>query len=440
MKTKTILKDFIRYASLSVLGMIGVSCYILADTYFVSKGMGTKGLAALNLAIPIYNFIHGTGLMLGMGGATGFSICRSREEGKKTDAIFSGTVYMAILFGIFYLLVGIFLSGELTNVLGADREIYEMTNTYLRWLFMFAPAFIFNDVLLCFIRNDGNPGLAMRAMVIGSLSNILLDYVFIFTLNLGIFGAVFATGLSPVISILVMMPHWLGKRKGFHFIRIRLKRELVKANFALGFPSLIEQLAGAVVMITFNALILKMEGNTGVAAYGVIANLALVITSIYTGIAQGMQPLLGKFYGRNDRKTIGQLMRYGLVTMMILSVGIYTFIFGLAEPVTAAFNSENNLQLQQMAVLGLRLYFTAVVFVGFNTLISIYFTSTEKIIPAHIVSLLRGLFLIVPMAFLLSYLGKMTGIWLAYPVTEGMVACIGMGCCLWHLRDKKVKG
>ena len=211
MNDKINMREFSCYIFLSVLGMLGVSCYILADTFFVSKGLGTNGLAALNIAIPVYNFIHGTGLMLGMGGATKFSVYKSQNRIREIDQIYTNTVYAAIAFAAVFFLTGIFFSEHLAVLLGADSYTMEMTETYLKWLLLFGPAFLFNDVLLCFLRNDNQPQLTMKAQLIGSFSNIVLDYIFIFPMQMGMFGAIFATGLSPVISILIMLPHCLKK-------------------------------------------------------------------------------------------------------------------------------------------------------------------------------------------------------------------------------------
>lgn len=189
------LKEFARYTSLNVLGMIGLSCYILADTFFVAKGLGTSGLAALNLAIPVYSFIHGSGLMFGIGGATKFSI--SRKSGL-SDLIFTNTLFFAGITALLFFLAGLFLSPQITALLGADSQVAAMTQTYLKMILLFAPAFILNDILVCFVRNDGNPRLSMLAMLGGSMANILLDYVFIFPLGMGIFGAVLATGWRPL--------------------------------------------------------------------------------------------------------------------------------------------------------------------------------------------------------------------------------------------------
>ena len=424
MQDTSCLKEFTKYTSLNVLGMIGLSCYILADTFFIAKGLGTSGLAALNLAIPIYSFIHGSGLMFGIGGATKFSI--SRKSGL-SDQIFTNTLFFAGILAVLFFLAGLFLSTQITVLLGADGEVAEMTQTYLKMILLFAPAFMLGDILVCFVRNDGNPKLSMLAMLGGSMANILLDYVFIFPLGMGIFGAVLATGLAPLISIAIMSGHWMKKNKGFHLAKTAVQGRMALLILSLGFPSLITEVSSGIVIIAFNIIILGLKGNVGVAAYGVIANLSLVVISIFTGIAQGIQPLISSAYGCGDSARSRVMLRYGLTTAAAVSLTLYAVICYGAAPITAVFNSEQNHQLQVIAEYGLRLYFTGILAAGVNIILSIFFTSTEQAVPAHIISLLRGLVLIIPMTFVLSGLWGMTGVWLAFPVTELVSALLGVG-------------
>ncbi len=437
METKTLLKEFSQYVILNICGMIGLSCYILADTFFVSNGLGANGLTALNLAIPIYSFVHGSGLMFGMGGAIKHSIYRGQKEYKNTDKSFSNTIYTMSALAVIFMLTGIFFSEQLTRLLGADKSVYHMTKTYLQVILLFAPAFMANDTLICFVRNDGNPKLSMIGMLAGSFSNIILDYIFIFPLNMGIFGAVLATGLAPVISLIVLSKHWLTKQNQFHFVRIKPSFQLIGNIISLGVPSFITEMASGIVMIVFNTIILHLQGNIGVAAYGVVANLSLVVISIYTGIAQGTQPILSRVYGYGEHESQKQILKYALKTMLVISFGIYLFFLLTANPIVSIFNNEQNIQLQEIATTGLKLYFTAIPFVGFNIIISAYFTSTEKALPAQIISLSRGFLMIIPMAFFLSFILKMTGVWLSFPVTECFVALAGIALYIKSERGKK---
>lgn len=435
MKNTMYLKEFATYTALNVLGMLGLSCYILADTFFISKGLGANGLVALNLAIPIYSFIHGSGLMLGMGGCTKYAIRKSQGNQKGANAVFTAAAFFALLFAILFLSLGLFCSEALVRLWGADETVFEMTDIYLKMILLFSPAFLANNLLLCFVRNDGAPQLAMAGMLGGSLSNIVLDYIFIFPLGMGIFGAVLATCMAPFISMLILSPFFLQKKNHFRFRKCSLSVGDFLTICSGGLPSLITEVSSGMVIIIFNAILLKLQGNMGVAAYGIVANLSLVILSIYTGMAQGIQPILSHSYGKGNYPKIRILWRYALFSVLVTSAVIYSIIFWGADSIAGIFNSEGNAVLQNIATNGLTLYFIACPFVGFNIILSVYFTSTGRGLPAHIVSLLRGFVLIVPMAFLLSALAGLTGVWCAFPATEFLVCLLGIGLYLRSLRN-----
>lgn len=419
-------RDFIKYASLNIMGMLGLSFYILADTFFIAKGLGADGLTALNLAIPIYSFIHGSGLMIGMGGGIKYAIQKNQRKQNNIDKIFTNAVYLVVILAVFFGIVGIFFSGSLVTLFGADENVFFMTKTYIKVILLFAPAFLMNNVLLAFVRNDGAPQLSMAAMLAGSLSNIGFDYIFMFPCKMGIFGAAFATGLAPVISMLILAIHFMKKKNKFHFVRCRYSGKLFIGICSSGIPSLITEMSSGIVMIIFNTIILSLKGNVGVAAYGVIANLSLVVIAIYTGIVQGMQPMISDNYGAGNMKNVQNILKYALVIMLLLSVFIYAGMFFLDGWLVAIFNSGHNEELQMIAMQGLKLYFTAVPFVGFNMIISAYFTSMESARPAQIISLLRGFFIIIPMALILSDMAGMIGVWCVFPATELFVMVIAI--------------
>lgn len=422
LKDKSILKNFTKYSLSNVLGMVGLSCYILADTFFIANGVGADGLAALNLAIPIYSFIHGCALMLGIGGVTKYSIYKSQNSEYKANSIFTNTIYLALLISLLFMALGYFYSEGIAYILGADSKIFAMTNTYLKVMLLFTPLFIVNEILICFVRNDSKPRLSMTAMLVGSLSNIILDYIFIFEFKMGMLGAVLATGVSPIISMIVISVHFIKKNNSFYLVKVKLKLSKIKTIFSLGLPSLITELSAGVVMIVFNLIILRLEGNTGVAAYGVIANIALVVNAMFVGIAQGIQPLVTKAYGKGEKEVINKTLKYALITMIGLATIIYITTATFADSITLMFNSEGNPKLQEIAITGLRLYFTSGIFAGFNIIISMYFTSIENPAPAQLISLIRGFFLIIPLAFILSRAFGIIGVWITFPLTEAMVA------------------
>lgn len=430
---RAILREFAKYASLNVAGMLGLSCYILADTFFVSLALGADGLAALNLAIPLYSFLSGCGLMVGMGGATKYAIQKSQGDHAGADRTFTHGAYLVGGLALLFVLAGLFLPGTIVALFGGEGAVFAMSRTYLRVLLLFAPAFLANNLLLCFVRNDGAPQLSMAAMLTGSFSNVVLDWVFLFPCGMGIFGAAFATGLAPLLSILVLSPHFFRRKNQFHLTRCPLEGRRAAGILSSGVPSLVTEVSSGVVMIVFNSILLSLAGNVGVAAYGVVANLSLVVISLYTGIAQGIQPIISRSHGLGDHRAARATLRYALATALALSALIYAGIFFGASPIAGIFNSGGDPVLQAIASQGLRLYFLACPFAGFNIVLAQYFTAREKPRPAQAISLLRGFFLIIPLAFLFSWLGDLAGTWCAFPAAEALVSALG----LWLLRAVK---
>lgn len=422
------LRTFSRYASLNMLGMIGISCYILADTFFVSRGTGATGLAALNIAIPAYNLLNGLGLMTGVGGATQFSICRAQKDTQGADRAFTNAVFLGLGIGALFLLFGVFGAAPLSYLLGADAETFPLTSVYLRTLLSFSPFFVINNVLLAFVRNDGDPGRAMRGMVIGSLSNIVFDYLFIFPLGMGMFGAALATGVSPIISILLQIGHLRKASRGFHLLRIRPQIHALPPLCAPGLSSLIGEVSSGVVLLLFNLTMLRLTGNTGVAAYSIIANLALVAIAIFQGLSTGMQPLVSHSSGAGDRAALRRLFRYGVVTALSIATLLYVLVCTFAEPISAAFNSAGDPVLTGYAVPGLRIYFLGFWCAGLNIVSAAFFSASGHTATGFAISLVRGVAAIPPILFALAALFGVTGVWAAFPAVEAITAILTLVC------------
>lgn len=431
-KQNTLFSQFIRYVSLNALGMLGLSCYILADTFFIARELGTDGLTALNLAIPIYSFINGFGLMVGMGGGTRYAIYKGSGEKRKGNDVFTQVTLFALLISLMGVFMGLFFAPSLSTILGADHVIHQMTTTYLRIMLLFSPFFILNNVLLCFVRNDGAPNTSMLGMLLGSISNIILDYIFMVPLKMGMFGAVLATGIAPIISILILSSHFIRKRNHFKLIKPRLQLRRIFDVCSIGASSMVGELSSGVVMIIFNSIILRLEGNIGVAAYGVIANISLVVIALFNGIAGGIQPILSNNYGKGKIKNVYKIYRYALITSILLAITTYGITYLYAESIVGLFNIEGNIQLISIATNGFKLYFMAFIFVGFNVITSIYFSSIGNPLPSFLVSILRGFVIIVPITFILSSLLHMTGVWLSFTIAEVITAIFAIYCIYKH--------
>ena len=423
------LQEFGKYVSQSVLSQLGVSCYILADTYFISKGVGADGLTALNLAIPVFSVMNGCGFMLGIGSGTKYGIMKGTGNEKRGDVLFASSLCVVTVLAVIFMLIGLLASDPITVLVGANAEVYDMTRTYLQVILLFSPMFMINNLLGAMIRNDGNTSLAMTAMLSGCLFNIVFDYIFVFPMGLGLFGAVLATAVAPIISILILLQHFVKKKNQFRLIRVRPDVRLVASAAGLGVPSLVTEVSSGLVIAVFNLLILGLAGNVGVAAYGVVANISIVVIAIYNGIAQGVQPLLSREYGRSQEKNVHRFLSWAMMLTVILAMVIYVGIYWNADVIAMIFNSGRDMDLQRIAVEGLKIYFTACPFVGANILLAIYFAATDQAAPAQMISLLRGLIVIIPLAFIMANVAGLTGVWMTFPLTE-LVVCV-LACGLY---------
>lgn len=356
-------KLFVKYVSQNILGMVGMSLYILADTFFISKAVGSNGITALNLVLPVYNLIFAIGAMIGVGSAIRYVVEKNKGD-TSSESYFFHALLWCIIISVIFILTGIFIPDRLVGLLGGDSAIINTGKNYTRIFMLFTPFFMCNYVCNAFVRNDGAPSIAMCATLFSSLFNIVFDYILMFPLGLGMEGAALATAISPIIGIL------------------------------------------------------RLAGNIGVAAYGVVANTSLVAVALFNGIAQGSQPLISDYYGRGLRKNVGSILRMAVVSSLLIAALLILFICTFAPFVTSVFNSEHDARLASYAESGLRLYFTGFIFAGINIVGSAILSAVESVKYAFAASIMRGFIAISIFAFALSAAFGMTGVWLAFPAAE----------------------
>ena len=413
-----ILKEFTKYVSLNVISTIGLSFYILADTFFIANGVGSIGLTALNLVLPLWSLMSGLGLMIGIGAGISYSIKRGKNNERGANKVFTHALLMGLVIGAIITVIGVVFSHDIVIILGADEVVAPLASEYLKTLLSFSSVFIINYIITAFVRNDNAPKLAMIAMILGSLSNVVLDYIFIFPFNLGMFGAALATGTTPILSLIILSLHFIRKKNNFKLIKCKFSFTYIKSIVSLGIPSFITEFSSGIIILLFNFTILRISNNTGVAAYGVIANLALIVVAIFTGIAQGIQPIISKSYGEGKTKNIRTTFKYGLVTSTILGIGCYLIGLSFSEKIVNLFNSEGDKLLLSTAVNGINIYFSAFIIMGINIVITSFFASINEARESFIISISRGLIIIIPLIILLPNFLGMTGVWLTIPLAE----------------------
>jgi putative MATE family efflux protein len=424
MKKTAIFRDFTKYVCLNVLGMVCFSLYVLADTFFIAQALGANGLTGLNLSLSVYSVLQGFALMIGIGGATQYTILKSKNENANT--IFTYSLLIGLFVAIIFVIIGMLLTTSLAIIFGADEVTLPLTKTYMQTILYFSPVFILNTILIVFIRNDNNPKLAMAGMVTGSFSNIVLDYIFLFPLSMGMFGAALATGLSLVLSLIVLSFHFLLESNRLNICKCKIYIKKIINIFLLGFSSLIGELSFGISLITFNLVILRIEGNIGVAAYGIVANIAIIIISLFIGVAQGIQPLISKGYGSNDNILVKQTIKYAITLVFLLAIIMYGLTYYYSSVIVALFNSEANISLALLARTGIKIYFIGLIFAGINIVIASFFSALDNPKKGIIISLLRSCVIIIPLVILLSAIFKMNGIWFSFVLTEFIVCVLSI--------------
>ena len=416
-------KQFFKYVSQNIFGLLGTSCYILADTYFIAQAAGTDGVTLLNLCLPIYNLIFAFGSMIGLGAATRYAILRAQGDAR-AQRYFSNAIFSVCILAVPFMLVGIFRPDGLLRLMGGDADIVALGINYARIFLMFTPFFMCNYVVASFVRNDGDPSLAMVATLSGSLFNVVFDYIFIFPMGLGLPGAALATAISPILSIAVCSAHFIKKSNTITFVRKAPSVRLLAQSCQLGISGFVGELSSGVTTTVFNFLLLRLAGNVAVAAYGVVANFALVATAIFNGVAQGAQPLVSQCYGKNEMAGARKLLLLGCGTALGLAALLYGVVFGYTDVLTALFNSESSALMAEFAHSGMRIYFVGYFFAGCNIVAAGYLGAVNRPAEASITSLCRGMVAIVVCSLVLSALFGMNGVWAAFPVSEAITLAL----------------
>jgi len=423
MKNKTdLLNDsitslFMRFFVTSVAGMIMVSIYILADTIFIGRGIGSEGLAALNIAIPIFNVLFATGLLFGVGGATVLSISLGKEEFNKAKTIFTHSFIVTTLFSAMYTVLGLFFLDNISYFLGATKNNIILVKEYLSVVLMFSFSFVLVYMITVFVRNDKAPKLAMWSTICGGIINIVLDYVFIFVFHWGMRGAAIATVLSSLTSLIILCTHFINKNSFIKLQKIKFEGNLIKRISYNGIPSFIIEISSGVVIFLFNKVLLSYLGEIGVSSYSIIANIALVVIAIFTGIAQAIQPIISINFGANNIDRVYKVRKMSIYSSVI--IGSVFFIIGKLFPyeIVSLF-VRGNTELINITVNGIGYYFIGFLLVGINIVMSSYFQSMEFSSFSTVISVGRGIGFVLIGLLILPQIFSVDGIWLTTPFAE----------------------
>lgn len=422
-----------------IVALLLNSIYIVVDGLFVARLIGRDALAAVTVAVPVMEILIALAMLISVGAGVIISQHVGRGETEKARDTFNASVRIMLIASIAIAAFGVLLSGSISRWMGATSEIEPLVTTYVRYLFAFAPFLMFSFGLGTWARNDDQYKLASIAMACGTVVNIALDYVFIQWCGWGVGGAALATGLGPVVSCLVLLPHFIRGRGRLYFQRMRLRLAQAKAVLFAGIPSFLMEFALGLTTLCVNLAVSRHMGALGLAAYGVVGYVALIVTTFFLGMAEGTQPIFSLYQGRGDTKEIDALLRYSLRVCLLGGVGLYGVLLLFARVPAVIFGGQDT-ALVDLSVQAMGLYFPALFATGMNIQISSCLQSMGRWQRSAIISALRALVVLSVLLVVLPVLIGAGGVWLCVPLAE----CITLPIA-WYLyaglgRPAKQKG
>ncbi|WP_125153479.1 MATE family efflux transporter [Clostridium rectalis] len=420
-------KKFVKYLIPSVTAMWVYSLYTMVDGIFVSWGVGTTAIAAVNIAMPFVNFIFAISVFFATGASTLVAIALGKRESKKANEIFTINFIAMVVVAAVIAILTLFYLDKIAIFLGANNSTLGYVKQYLKIIVIFNGFFITSYCLEVFTKTDGFPYLAIVGVVSSAIVNVVLDYLFVIKFNWGIQGAAYATGISQVVATLIYIVHFNKKKSKLKFVKCKFEFSVIKEVLSIGLPDSLTEFSTGVVIYIFNQTILLNIGDKGIITYTIISYINLLVLMTMIGITQGMQPLCSFYYGREDKESIKSLFNMSAKTIAYISVLIFTIVNVFAPNIVQVFmDKAANAELFKYSIKALRIFSLSFIIVGYNILISGYFAAIAKPKYATIISIGRGFFIITLTLFIMTSVIGETGIWLATAVSEGISVIVSV--------------
>ena len=434
--TKSVNKVYLKYLIPTLLGMLSNSIYCIVDIYFVSAGSGSQGLAAMNICMPVFTILSCVGLLFGVGGATIMSISQGSGDMNTRNKAFSVSVFMMLIVGLMFSVFGVLFRKEFAYLLGSDDQLLLLVLEYLTPVMCSALPFVLMYSLSVLLRADNNPKLAMAALMVGNISNIILDYVFVSVFHMGIFGASVATSIAPVLSLIVASFHFILRKNTVHFKLRSFDPKVIGRILSVGIGSGIMELSAGAIIFMFNSAILNLGGEVYLAAYAVITNIAYVFKGLLNGFAQAAQPLISTNFGSGIIKRCSKSLRVCLIyssVFCIVCYGIITVVPGFI----VSFFSNGDTNMEAIASKGMIMYFSSLLFTGINTMLMYFFQSIEQGRKSLLLAVCKGfLFVTLGLWILTSFMG-VEGVWYAVLFGEVLTFIIALPMVLRSVKKLK---
>ena len=411
-------KRLLRFVISPILMMICTSLYSIVDGFFVSNFVGKTAFAAVNLYMPLMMGIGAFGFMIGAGGSA--IISKTFGEGKKqlANEYFSMLIYITIIFGVICSIIGFLFLEPIILFLGAEGELIQYCMTYGRILLLSQMTFMLQNVFQFFLTAAEKPELSLKISILSGVTNIILDFVFIVIFQWAIAGAAIATAIAQVVGGVVPLIYFVRKNDSWlRLIKTKWYPKVLLKTYTNGSSELMTNISSSIVTILYNLQLMKIAGENGVAAYGVIMYVNFIFFAVFMGYSIGSAPIISYHYGASNDSELKNLFQKSLKLIAITGVIMLGLTEMLAAPLTKIFVYYDQ-DLYHMTLRGFRLYAFMFLVCGINIWGSAFFTALNNGLISALISFLRTLvFEIGAVLILPIYLG-IDGIWLSVLVAE----------------------
>lgn len=410
------MKKFLSYAIPSALAMFISSLYTVIDGIFVGQGVGDLALAAVNVVIPLTIMLFGMATMFAVGGGALISKNFGSGNIQNANVMFRQVFKFLLILSLFISIICFLFTGPIVKGLGATPDLYESAKIYLRFYSIFCIPNIIGIALNSFIRNDGNPKLAMIATISGAITNIVLDYLFIFPLQLGLFGAALATGLGQLVTVSILLIHFIRRQGQLRFGNVKLDFKIIKEFSNIGFPSFFAEAAFSVIIYLTNLALITTVGEAGITTYSIINYLTTPIYLLLLGLAFGAQPLISYHFGAKEQEPMMKYYRLTNITNYLINLVFIAICLFYGRPIISVFTQDPT--IIDMAYIGLNIVNAAFIIVGVNLNTTIYYQAIEMTKYSNLLCASRSIIFLPIVLFILTTVVGLHGIWAALFISE----------------------
>ena len=421
--TGNVKRIYFKYLTAAFGSALISSIYGIVDMAMVGQYKGPSGTAALAVVAPIWNIVYSLGLLTGIGGSVLMSSAKGKGEAKEQKEYFSAALIVTIILAVVCWGAILFFDTEMLMLFGAEKTLLPLAKEYLVPVKFVIPAFLFNQMLAAFLRNDNAPVLATAAVLTGGIFNIFGDYFFVFTLDMGIQGAGLATAIGAVITCVVMLSHFFTCKNNLRFVFPSLFLKKSWQILVIGFSTFLIDIAMGFLTMIFNRQIVRYFGTDALSVYGVIVNVSTIVQCCAYSVGQAAQPILSVNYGSGKWERIKGTLRYALYTVIFFSIVWTMAIWTVPNGFIRVFMTPTK-SVSIIAPAIMRSYGISFLLLPLNIFSTYYFQSLMKPGASFFVSVARGMVISGILIYVLPALAGADFIWFAMPVTELLVAII----------------